>query len=302
MDYAYFPGCSLESTGIEFHMSAKAVTKALGINLIEIPDWNCCGASSAHTRGHWVSLALPARNMAIAEAAHLDVAIPCAACYARSKQVEVEVTKSEETKAKIEEIIGRPYTGESKARNLTDILYRDLGVDKIAEKVVRPLEGLKVLPYYGCLMTRPPELACDDVEDPISLDEIMKALGAEVLQWGFKTECCGGSLTACRPKVGLDMTQKILDAAIKSGADCIVTACPMCHSNLDMRQAQLAKQDHNYHMPVFFITEIIGIALGMKQKDLGVDRHFIATEEVMCKLEEYEQEQLQKMMNEGGEA
>ncbi|MBO5366085.1 MAG: hypothetical protein J6A39_05600 [Peptococcaceae bacterium] len=108
MDYAYFPGCSLESTGIEFHMSAKAVTKALGINLIEIPDWNCCGASSAHTRGHWVSLALPARNMAIAEAAHLDVAIPCAACYARSKQVEVEVSKSEETKAKIEEIIGRP--------------------------------------------------------------------------------------------------------------------------------------------------------------------------------------------------
>ena len=98
------------------------------------------------------------------------------------------------------------------------------------------------------------------------------------------------------------MTQKILDAAIKSGADCIVTACPMCHSNLDMRQAQLAKQDHNYHMPVFFITEMIGIALGMKQKDLGVDRHFIATEEVMCKLEEYEQEQLQKMMNEGGEA
>jgi len=151
-------------------------------------------------------------------------------------------------------------------------------------------------------MTRPPELACDDVEDPVSLDEIMKSLGAEVLQWGFKTECCGGSLTACRPKVGLDMTQKILDAAIKSGADCIVTACPMCHSNLDMRQAQLAKQDHNYHMPVFFITEMIGIALGMKQKDLGVDRHFIATEEVMCKLEEYEQEQLQKMMNEGGEA
>ena len=186
MDYAYFPGCSLESTGIEFHMSAKAVAQALGINLIEIPDWNCCGASSAHSRGHWISLALPARNMAIAEAAGLDVAIPCAACYGRSKRVELEVTQSKETKEKIEEIIGRPYTGKSKARNLTDILYRDLGPTKIAEKVKKPLKGLKVVTYYGCLMVRPPELACDDVEDPISLDEIMTALGAEVIPWGFK--------------------------------------------------------------------------------------------------------------------
>lgn len=295
MDYAYFPGCSLESTGIEFHMSAKAVAKALDIHLIEIPDWNCCGASSAHARGHWMSLALPARNMAIAEAAHLDVAIPCAACYARSKQVEIEVTKSKETRAKIEEIIGRPYKGESKARNLTDILYRDLGVDKIAEKVVQSLKQLNVVTYYGCLMTRPRELACDDVENPISLDEIMHALGADVLQWGFKTECCGGSLTACRPNVGLDMTQKILDAAIKSGADCIVTACPMCHSNLDMRQAQLAKQDAKYRIPVFFVTEMIGLALGMDGKELGVDRHFIATNEVLRKLEK-------KNSNEGGEA
>ena len=284
MDYAYYPGCSLESTGIEFHMSTKAVAKALGINLVEIPDWNCCGASSAHSRGHWVSLALPARNMAIAEAAGLDVAIPCAACYARSKKVEIEVSESEETKAKIEEIIGRPYTGKSKARNLTDILYKDLGPKAIAEKAVKPLKGLKVLTYYGCLMTRPPELACDDIENPISLDEILTALGAEVLQWGFKTECCGGSLTACRPNVGLDMTQRILDAAKKSGADCIVTACPMCHSNLDMRQVSLAKANGNYNMPIFFITEMIGVALGMDAKDLGINRHFINGDAALAKI------------------
>ena len=299
MDYAYFPGCSLESTGIEFHLSAKAVVKALGINLLEIPDWNCCGASSAHTRGHWVSLALPARNMAIAESYGLDVAIPCAACYARSKQVEVEVNKSEETKAKIKEIIGREYKGESKARNLTDILYRDLGPTAIAEKAVKPLKGLKVLTYYGCLMTRPPELACDDVEDPISLDEIMKALGAEVLQWGFKTECCGGSLTACRPQVGLDMTKKILDAAKKSGADCIVTACPMCHSNLDMRQDQLGKKYGAYNIPVYFITEMIGVALGMDIRELGINRHFIAAEGLLKELETTKSEE---KLAEGGEA
>lgn len=284
MDYAYYPGCSLESTGIEFHMSTKAVAKALGINLVEIPDWNCCGASSAHARGHWISLALPARNMAIAEAAGLDVAIPCAACYGRSKKVEIEVTKSEEAREKIEEIIGRPYTGKSKARNLTDIFYRDLGPAKIAEKATKSLKGLKVLTYYGCLMVRPPELACDDIEDPISLDEIMKALGAEVIPWGFKTECCGASLTACRPNVGLDMTQKILDAAKKSGADCIVTACPMCHSNLDMRQVQLSKTNGAYNMPVYFITELIGIALGMAPKDLGINRHFIPAEATLTKI------------------
>ncbi len=284
MDYAYYPGCSLESTGIEFHASAKAVAKELGINLIEIPDWNCCGASSAHARGHWISLALPARNMAIAEAAGLDVAIPCAACYARSKKVELEVTQSEEAKEKIEEIIGRPYTGKSKARNLTEILYNDLGVDAIKAKAVKPLKGLKVLTYYGCLMSRPPEIACDDIEDPIMLDDIMKALGAEVLQWGFKTECCGGSLTACRPAVGLDMTKKIMDAAKKSGADCIVTACPMCHSNLDMRQDQLSKKYGAYNIPVYFVTEMIGVAMGMSAKDLCINRHFVEAESTLAKI------------------
>lgn len=285
MDYAYYPGCSLESTGIEFHMSTKAVAKELGINLIEIPDWNCCGASSAHSRGHWVSLALPARNMAIAEEQGLDVAIPCAACYARSKKVEVEVTNDEETREKIEEIVGKPYTGKSKARNLTDILYNDLGPKAIAEKAKVSLKGLKVLTYYGCLMVRPPELACDDVEDPISLDEIMKALGAEVIPWGYKTECCGGSLTACRPQVGLDMTAKILAAAKKTGADCIVTACPMCHSNLDMRQVQVNKKDGSEGIPVYFMTELIGVALGMDPKNLGINRHFIPAEATLSKIE-----------------
>lgn len=156
--------------------------------------------------------------MAIAEAAGLDVAIPCAACYSRSKQVEVEVNKSEETKAKIEEIIGRPYTGKSKARNLTDIFYRDLGPAAIAEKAKKSLKGLKVLTYYGCLMSRPPELACDDIEDPISLDEIMTALGAEVIPWGFKTECCGGSLTACRPQGWNGYDKKIRDRLLKNPA------------------------------------------------------------------------------------
>lgn len=133
-------------------------------------------------------------------------------------------------------------------------------------------------------MSRPPELACDDIEDPISLDEIMTALGAEVIPWGFKTECCGGSLTACRPQVGMDMTKRIMDAAKKPGADCIVTACPMCHSNLDMRQVQLSKAYGAYNVPVYFVTELIGVALGMSPKDLGINRHFIPAEATLTKI------------------
>ena len=285
MEYAYYPGCSLDSTGIEFNLSTKAVAKAFGIQLVEIPDWNCCGASAAHGSSHWLALSLPARNLAIAEAAGLDVAIPCAACYARSKRTEVEVCKSAETKAKIEEIIGRPYKGESKARALLDIFHRDLGVDTIKEAVKKPLAGLKVVTYYGCLMVRPVDTGFDDPEDPISMDEIMTALGAEVIPWGFKTECCGASLTACRPEVGFPMTEKILDAAKKSGADCIVTACPMCMANLDMRQDQIGKAKNvHYDLPVYYFTELLGVALNMSNKELGIPRHFVPAEALVNKI------------------
>ncbi|MBR6756030.1 MAG: CoB--CoM heterodisulfide reductase iron-sulfur subunit B family protein [Peptococcaceae bacterium] len=296
MEYAYYPGCSLDSTGIEFNLSTKAVAKAFGIQLVEIPDWNCCGASAAHSTSHWLGLSLPARNLAIAEAAGLDVAIPCAACYARSKRAEVEVCKSEETRAKIEEIIGRPYKGESKARALLDIFHRDLGVYTDKNALKKPLAGLKVVTYYGCLMVRPVDTGFDDPEDPISLDEIMTALGAEVVPWGFKTECCGASLTACRPEVGFPMTEKILDAAKKSGADCIVTACPMCMANLDMRQDQIGKAKNvHYDLPVYYFTELLGVALNMNNKELGIPRHFVPAEALVNKIG-------QAKTTEGGEA
>lgn len=285
LKYAYYPGCSLDSTGIEFNLSTKAVCKAWGIELWEIPDWNCCGSSSAHVTNPWLALGLPARNLAIAEEAGLDVAIPCAACYARSKKAEVAVAESSETRAKVEEIIGRPYKGESKARALLDIFYRDLGCEAIARKVVKPLHGLKVLTYYGCLFVRPAEIAVDDPENPISMDRIMEALGAEVIPWNYKTECCGASLSACKAQVGYPMIQRILDAAKRSGADCIVTACPMCMANLDMRQAEIGKKaGRTYGLPVYYITELMGAAAGLPLKSLGVPRHFVPAEALLQKV------------------
>lgn len=283
MKYAYYPGCSLDSTGIEFNLSTKAVAKALDIELWEIPDWNCCGASSAHLTSHWLSLSLPARNLAIAEAEGLDVAIPCAACYARSKKVELEVLASEETKQRVSEIIGRPYEAKTKSRALLDIFYNDLGVEAIRAKVQNPLAGLKVASYYGCLFVRPTASGFDDAEDPQSMDAIIRALGGEAVSWSHKTECCGAALSANKPEVGFAMIEKILRAAKENGANCIVTACPMCMANLDMRQAQIGKQvGEAFDLPIYYMTELMGVAMKMDHKDLGIPRHFVEAEKLLA--------------------
>lgn len=276
MKYAYFPGCSLATTGREYDMSTKEIAKVLGIELWEIPDWNCCGASSAHLTDHMLSLALPARNMAIAEEAGLDVAIPCAACYARSKATEIAVASSSETKKEIEEIIERKYEGKSKARALLDILANDVKESDITEKVVKPLQGVKAACYYGCLLVRPLDLGFDDPEDPMSMDKVIENLGGQVVEWSYKTECCGASHPTTKPEVGLKMLEGIFADAKQAGANCIVTACPMCLNNLDMRQGQVERAyQAKYGLPVYYFTELMGLAFGIEPTKLGLDKHFV---------------------------
>lgn len=276
MKYAYFPGCSLSTTGKEYDMSTKEIAGLLGIELWEIPEWNCCGASSAHLTDHRLAFALPARNMAIAEEAGLDVAIPCAACYARSKAVEAAVASSEDTRKEIEEIIERKYQGNSKARALLDIIANGLEESLIAGKVVKPLQGIKAACYYGCLLVRPVNLGFDDPEDPQSMDQVVKKLGAETINWAYKTECCGASHPTTKPEVGLRMLEGIFSAAKEAGANCIVTACPMCLNNLDMRQGQVEKAFRSkYDLPVYYFTELMGLAFGIEPVRLGLDKHFV---------------------------
>lgn len=276
MKYAYYPGCSLSSTGVEYDMSTRKVAKSLGIELWEIPEWNCCGASSAHLTDHLLALALPARNLAIAEKEGLDVAIPCAACYSRLKAVEVEVKDSQEMQKTISEVIERPYTGKAQARALLDIFVNDLGLESINALVSKPLKDLKVVSYYGCLLVRPPKLGFDDAEDPQTMDKLIQSLGATPLDWAFKTECCGAAHATTKSEAGLPMIERILTAAKDVGADCIVTACPLCMNNLDMRQTQVgSKFGHNYNLPIFYFTELLGIALGIKPEELGVKKHFV---------------------------
>ncbi|HHV64707.1 MAG TPA: heterodisulfide reductase subunit B [Peptococcaceae bacterium] len=276
MKYAYFPGCSLATTGREYDMSTKEIAEVLGIELWEIPDWNCCGASSAHLTDYRLALALPARNMAIAEEAGLDVAIPCAACYARSKAVEAAVTSSEETREEIEEIIERKYSGKSKAKALLDIMANDVPESLITKQVVNPLKGIRAACYYGCLLVRPLNTGFDDPEDPRSMDKLIKVLGGETVDWAYKTECCGASHPTTKRGVGFQMLDRILANAKEAGANCLVTACPLCLNNLDMRQGQVEKAyQKKYGLPVYYFTELMGLAFGIEPAKLGLNKHFV---------------------------
>lgn len=281
MKYAYYPGCSLDATGIEFGESNKLVAKKLGMELVEIPDWNCCGASAAHLTDHMLSLALPARNLALAEKAGLgDVAVPCAACFIRSKAASEAVKNSPEMQEKISGIIEMDYQAKSEVISFLDVLGKRVGLEKIKAQVTKPLNGLKVASYYGCLLVRPPKIAqSDDPENPTVMDNIMEALGAEPVEWSYKVECCGAGHVVAKPEVGKQMIHDILRNAQQNGAEAIATACPLCMLNLDMRQKQInAKMGTNLKIPIYYFSELMALSFGCSSKDVGLSKHFVPAE------------------------
>ncbi|NPV92909.1 MAG: CoB--CoM heterodisulfide reductase iron-sulfur subunit B family protein [Firmicutes bacterium] len=277
MKYAYYPGCSLSSTGIEYGMSTQAVAPKLGIELNEIPDWNCCGASSAHCTDHQLALALPARTLAQAEGMEMDIAVPCAGCFNRLRGAEAAI-KDPKQKAKLEEILGQPLSGKVKSYSLLDIIVNQVGVDTIKTQVEKPLTGLKIAAYYGCLLVRPQNVTgFDDTENPQSMDKLMNALGGVALDWPYKVECCGGNLAIPRTDIMMKMSYDVIRIAKASGADCIVTACPLCQVNLEMRQTDMEKTYHTkLGFPIFYFTELIGLALGIEPGALGMNKHFVS--------------------------
>ncbi len=276
MKVAYFPGCSLHSTGIEFDISVREVCKALEIDLEEIEGWVCCGATSAHATNHLLSLAMPAYSLALAERMDVqDVVAPCAACFNRLKHAVVLSQQNEETYNKIKELLPIPWENKLRVRNLLDIFSNML--EEISSKVTKPLSDIKLACYYGCLLLRPPHICqFDNPENPQTMDELMKACGAQVVDWAFKTECCGANLTIPRPDLVVELTYRILKSAKTAGADAIVTACPFCHLNLDARQADIHKtKGELFNIPILYFTQILGIALGVPPKKLGLTRHLV---------------------------
>jgi len=263
MKYAYFPGCSLESTGKEFNESTQLVAEALEVELVEIPDWNCCGATSGHATDHMLSVALPARNLGIAEKMGLDVVAPCAACYNRMRSAEVEMRENAKLREEVNAKLENPVSGTSTVKSALEVFTTPEIIARIAESIRKPLAGLKPACYYGCLLIRPPKvLGFDDPEAPKSLDEAMKAVGAEPVEWYFKNECCGASFGISKSGIVAKLVGDIVSNAKKQGANCIVTACPLCMTNLEMRQAEAGKQrGEDLTMPIFYFTELIGLAM-----------------------------------------
>jgi heterodisulfide reductase subunit B len=292
--YAFYPGCTLHSTGVEFGASTELVCHALDLEMVEIPDWNCCGASSAHSMDHTLFLALPARNLALAQQTGLDdLAIPCAACFSRLAAADLALRDDDSFRAQMEETLDFQFQARVRPRNLLDIFANDVPKERLAAPVTKPLEGLKVVSYYGCLLVRPPQYTqrWDDPEHPQSMDYVLELMGAQPMPWSYGVDCCGGSLTLNRSDVVVHLVDKLAQAAHEAGAQALVTACPMCMANVDGRQkyrggAPLPRPPKPGYepLPIFYFTELMALAYGLPlTKVLG--KHLVDPRPLLGRLE-----------------
>jgi heterodisulfide reductase subunit B len=268
---SYYPGCSLHSTGLEYGESTKEVCQTLDIELEELSDWNCCGAGSAHTTDEALAIELATRNLSTAEEAGMDLVIPCAACFQRFKVAEKHIREGKEP------IIDTPYLGKVPVKHLLDFLSEEENIAAIKDKIEKPLTGLKAVCYYGCLITRPPEITdAIKYDNPQNMDDLLTLLGAETYSWSYKTDCCGGSLMLSRPDIVTELSGKLILKAEEAGADCIVTACPLCQANLDTKQGMMSRNwGRKVRFPAFYFTELLGLAFGSEKVDSWLKKHVI---------------------------
>jgi heterodisulfide reductase subunit B len=274
MKYAYYPGCSAHSTARDMHESSLAIAAALGIELREIKGWTCCGASAAHQTDRALAASLAAANLVLAKEMGLDMVVNCAACYNRSKTANYEVSTSAAMRESVGQLLGQPYDGSVAVRHFVEVLLKDIGVARLRKSFKKSLNGLKVACYYGCYLVRPPEVTrFDDPENPTILENLVEAMGGESLDWPGKVDCCGGGLNLTRTDITVQRSGAIIDMAQAAGADCITVACPMCQTSLDLRQKDIEKAaGKSYNMPVVYITQLLGLCLGISPEELGLDR------------------------------
>jgi len=270
MNFSYFPGCTDHSTSIEYGMSIHGVFRTLGVELVEIQDWNCCGAAATHSLNHLLSLCLPARNISKAQSAQAGpLVIPCAGCFNMLKRAEYALKNDAEKRREIEQIVGFTYQESFEMLAVMDVMVNRIGLEKIRSHVKNPLKGLKPACYYGCALVRHPKVTqLDDPENPQYLDRVMKALGAEPVEWSYKIDCCGADLALTYGNVVKKMVGKIVAMAKEAGAHCVVTSCGLCQANLEMRQ--------DIGLPVFYFTELMGVAFDVEKRDQWWKKHMIS--------------------------
>jgi len=278
MNYSYYPGCSLEASAKGYDESVKYVFSELGHELIEINDWNCCGATYYMATKETISLVISARNLAIAEKKGLDIIAPCSSCYTILYKTNHILKNNRILREKVNQAlrkVGLEYHLNVEVRHPLEVLVNDVGIETIASKAKKSLGGLKIAQYYGCQIVRP-ERGLDDKDDPQMMDNLCEALGAENVYFPMKTQCCGGMLMTTYPDVGLGLNKKLLECAKENGADIIITTCPLCQINLEAYQNKINKKfEMDIKIPVLFFTQIVGYALGGSLRDLGLQRSLI---------------------------
>ena len=283
MRYAYFPGCSAESTARDMHESSLAVAEKLGIELIEPKGWTCCGATAGHQTNRVLAVSLPAATLLKVKDMGMDMIVNCAACYNRMKVANHHILTEPDMRNNVGDALGRDYDGSVRVRHFLEVLHEDVGLDTIEKALKHSLNGLKVACYYGCLLVRPHEVTqFDDPENPTFLDRLVTAMGGESLEWPHKLECCGGGLSMSRTDVVVNLVDSIVGMAKAAGAECITTSCPMCQINLDMRQLDIQKQTgKRYDMPVVYVTQLLGLCLSIPAEKLGLSKLMISPANVI---------------------
>ncbi len=278
LNYSYYPGCSLHASAKEYDVSTRGLFRSLKIGLHEVPDWFCCGATPAHNVDELLSLALCAKNLDLAEGVEGDLAVACAACFSRLKTTQHRLSENDIKRKQVESAIDGKVRLDKPVKHLLEILAKDYGLARLKDAVHKPLSGLKVACYYGCLLTRPPEVPeLDDCESPRIMEDVIEAAGAEAVPWSHRLECCGANFTLSRPGVVLKLSNEILASARRAGADCFMVACPLCHGNLDIRQKEIEEASGTtYNMPVFYLTQLLGLACGVAPSRLGLESMIVS--------------------------
>ena len=279
MKYSLYPGCSLHSTGLEYGLSSRAVLHHLEIEIQELQGWNCCGASSAHALSHTLGLALPARVIALAQSSGQDLVVPCAACFNRLKGAEHALRTDPAQRAQIESLVGFEFRAGLSIRPLLALFSENGGLERIAARVKKPLTGLRVVPYYGCLLLRPPQITgFDNAENPQVMARLLAAIGAEVKPWSYASDCCGAGLSLSRSDIVQKLVGRLATCAREAGAEALVTACPLCQVNLEMRQTSEPK------LPAFYFTELLGLAFNLPQAKQWWPKHLIDPRPLLSRL------------------
>lgn len=279
---AYYPGCSLETTATEYNNSTLAVCEALDFPLAEPKGWVCCGSSAAHRADPEAALHLPMENLALIERhGYKEVAMPCAACFNRHKAAQYEIRLHSDHKKSVDQLMGYEYQDQVQVSSMIEAIYNHVGPEKIAAKVKKPLSGLKLVCYYGCLLTRPPEVTeAEHPEYPQEMDLLMDSLGAEVLDWSYKTSCCGAGHSLTRPDIVVDLSGSLIQHALDHGADAIAVACPLCHMNLDARQFQM---EIDNQLPILYFTQLMAIALDLPPKAAALNKNIVDPRPMLIK-------------------